>query len=73
MIQITALLPDELVASLDEAANRLHVTRTVIVRQAVEFYLDDLEDMARALEVLQDPADPVLDWSQAKRDALQIN
>ena len=70
MSQITARLPDELVASLDEAAARLRRTRAEVVRQAVEYYLEDFEDISRALEVLRDPADPLLDWEQAKRDLL---
>ncbi len=70
MSQITARLPDELVASLDQAAGILRRTRADVVRQAVEYYLDDFEDIARAIEVLRDPTDPVLDWEQAKRDLL---
>lgn len=70
MSQITARLPDELVASLDEAAARLRRTRAEVVRQAIEYYLEDFEDISRAVEVLRDPADPVLDWEQAKRDLL---
>lgn len=71
MSQITARLPDELVNSLDEAAARLRRTRAEVVRQAVEYYLDDFEDISRAIEVLRDPADPVLDWEAAKRDLLR--
>ncbi|MEF3169425.1 MAG: ribbon-helix-helix protein, CopG family [Deltaproteobacteria bacterium] len=70
MSQITARLPDELVASLDDAAARLRRTRAEVVRQAIEYYLDDFEDIARAIDVLRDPADPVLDWEQVKRDLL---
>jgi predicted DNA-binding protein len=70
MSQITARLPDELVASLDQAAGQLRRTRAEIVRQAVEYYLEDFEDISRAIEVLRDPADPVLDWEQVKRDLL---
>lgn len=70
MSQITARLPDELVASLDEAAAKLRRTRAEIVRQAVEYYLDDFEDVSCAIEVLRDPADPVLDWETVKRDLL---
>jgi predicted DNA-binding protein len=71
MSQITARLPDELVNSLDEAAAKLRRTRAEVVRQAVEYYLDDFEDISRAIEVLRDPADPVLDWDAAKRDLLR--
>ena len=70
MSQITARLPDELVAQLDEAATQLRRTRAEVVRQAVEYYLDDFEDISRAIEVLRDPADPVLDWEEVKRGLL---
>lgn len=71
MSQITARLPDELVTSLDEAAAQLRRTRAEVVRQAIEYYLDDFEDISRAIEVLRDPADAVLDWEQVKRDLLR--
>jgi hypothetical protein len=45
-------------------------TRADIVRQAIEYYLDDYEDVARAIEVLRDPADVVLDWEVVKRELL---
>ncbi len=70
MSQITARLPDELVAELDHAAKQLRRTRAELVRQAVEYYLDDFEDISRAIEVLKDPADPVLDWESARRDLI---
>jgi len=71
MSQITARLPDELVESLDQVAAQLRRTRADIVCQAVEYYLDDYEDLSRAIEVLRDPADPVLDWKAVKRDLLR--
>ncbi len=70
MAQITARLPENLVKSLDSAARQLKRTRADIVRQAVEYYLDDLEDLSRALEVLRDPSDPVLDWEKVKLELL---
>ena len=70
MSQITARLPDELVAALDQAASQLRRTRADVVRQAVEYYLDDFDDIARAIDVLQDPADPVLDWESVKRELI---
>ena len=71
MSQITARLSDELVASLDSAASKLRRTRAEVVRQALEYYLDDFEDISHAIEVLRDPADPVLDWEKVKRDLLR--
>lgn len=70
MSQITARLPDELLAKLDQAAKVLRRTRAELVRQAVEYYLDDFEDISRAIEVLRDPADPVLDWDSVRRDLI---
>jgi transposase len=70
MGQVTARLPDDLVQSIDEAARRLKRSRAEVIRQAIEYYLDDVEDLKLALEALQDPADPVLDWEEVKRDLL---
>lgn len=70
MSQITARLPDELVASLDNAAAELHRTRAEVVRQAIEYFLEDFQDISLVIQTLRDPADPVLDWEQAKRDLL---
>ncbi|MBP6057532.1 MAG: ribbon-helix-helix protein, CopG family [Nitrosomonas sp.] len=71
MSQISARLSDELVAALDEAATKLHRTRADVIRQAVEYYLDDFEDISLAVKALQDPADPILDWETAKHDLLR--
>ncbi len=73
MTQISARLPDAVVASLDAAASRLRRSRADVVRQAVEYYLDDFEDIVHALGVLQDPADPVLRWEDVKHDLLDSN
>jgi transposase len=70
MAQITARLPDELVAQIDEAATRLQRSRAQVVRQAIQYYLDDLEDLKLGMERLHDPADPVLDWSEVRRELL---
>lgn len=70
MSQITARIPDELVNSLDAAARRLRRTRAEVVRQAVEYYLDDFEDIAGGIEALRDPADPVMDWEEVRRGLL---
>ena len=70
MSQISARLPDAVVASLDAAAAKLHRSRAEIIRQAVERYLEDFDDLSVALERLRDPSDPVLDWDQVKRELL---
>ena len=70
MSQITARLPDELIASLDNAAAELRRTRAEVVRQAIEYYLEDFEDLNLALQALRDPADVVLDWEIVKNELL---
>lgn len=70
MSQITARLPDELVASIDSAAAQLRRTRAEVVRQAIEYYLEDFEDLNLALQALRDPADVVLDWESVKHELL---
>jgi RHH-type transcriptional regulator, rel operon repressor / antitoxin RelB len=70
MPQVSARLPEELVEEIDRAAGRLQRTRAELIRQAVEYYLDDVEDLHLGLERLQDPADPVLDWDEVKRGLL---
>ena len=70
MSQITARLPDELVLSLDNAATALNRTRAEVVRQAIEYYLEDFDDLNLALQALRDPADAVLDWDVVKHELL---
>lgn len=73
MGQITARLPDSVVVALDAAASRLKRSRAEIVRQAVERYLEDFDDLSVAIERLRDPNDPVLDWDQVRRELLDTD
>lgn len=68
MAQVTARMPDSLIKEIDDAARRLKRTRADLLRQAVEYYLEDLEDLTLGLERLQDPADPVLEWDEVRRE-----
>lgn len=70
MGQTTARLPDTIVDALDEAASRLKRSRAELVRQAIERYLEDFDDLSIAIERLRDPNDPVLDWDQVRRELL---
>jgi RHH-type transcriptional regulator, rel operon repressor / antitoxin RelB len=69
MIQVTARIPDPLVNELDVAATALRRSRAEVIRLAIEYYLDDFEDLRASISALHDPADPVLDW-EAVRDEL---
>ena len=70
MAQITARLPDKLVAALDETASELQKSRADVVRAAIEYYLAEYQDLALAVARLRDPGDPVLDWDQVRADLL---
>ncbi len=70
MPQVSARLTEELVRGIDEAARSLHRTRAEVIRQAIEYYLEDVVDLRAALQRLQDPADPVLDWNEVRRELL---
>ena len=66
MPQVSARFTAELVEEIDRAASRPDRTRAEVIRQAVEYYLDDFEDLQLGLERLQDPSDPILDWEDIK-------
>jgi len=70
MTQITARIPEDTVNALDRAANALNRTRADIIRQAIETYLEDFNDIALAIERLRDPADETVDWREARRALL---
>ena len=70
MMQITARVPDDLARQLDYAAAQLKRSRAQVVRQALEYYLEDLEDLRLGLQRLQDPADPILDWTDVRGELL---
>ena len=73
MYQITARVPDDLAKALDEAAAEFKRSRADIIRQALERYLEDLDDLSVALERLRDPADPVLDWDQVRHEIRNLD
>ena len=68
--QVTARLPDPVVDALDSAARQLRRSRADVIRQAVERYLEDFDDLSIAIQRLRDPGDPVLDWDRVRRELL---
>lgn len=70
MTQITARVPDELANALDAAAAQLKRSRAEVIRQALERYVEDYDDLSVAVDRLRDPSDPVLDWDEVKRELL---
>ena len=73
MAQITARVPDEVAEALDAAAAALKRSRAEVIRQALESYLEDFDDLTVALERLRDPSDPVLDWDEVRRELLDTD
>lgn len=71
MPQITARISDDLAAEIDRAAVALDRNRADVIRQALVYYLDDVEDLRLGLAALRDPADAVLDWSVVRDDLLR--
>ncbi len=71
MTQISARIPDELMAELDVAARNLKRSRAEVIRAAIEYYLHDLEDLRLGMEALSDPADPVFEWAEVRRELLR--
>ncbi len=72
-LQVTARLPDPVVAALDRAATELRRSRADVIRIAVESYLDDFDDLSVAIDRLRDPSDAVLDWDQVRRELLDTD
>ena len=73
MSQITARIPDSVLESLDHAAKTLHRTRAEIIRQAIESYLEDFDDISISLDRLRDPHDETISWEEAKRALLNTD
>ncbi len=48
-------------------------SRAEIIRQAIERYLEEFDDLSVAVERLRDPNDPVLDWDQVRREFLDTD
>lgn len=66
--QVSARLPDAMVVAIDSAASQLRRSRAEVIRLAIEHYLEDYDDLSVALDRIQDPNDPVLDWEEVRRD-----
>ena len=73
MAQITARVPDEVAVDLDVAAATLNRSGADVIRQALESYLEDFDDLTVDLERLRDPADPVLDWDEVRSELLDTD
>ena len=57
MTQITVRVPEELAEALDAAAAVLKRSRADVVRQALERYLEDFDDLSVAVERMRNPSE----------------
>jgi transposase len=70
MPYITARLSEPLIAELDRVANEVRRTRSDLVREAVERYLESLKEVREALERTDDfteREERVVDWDSLRR------
>ena len=54
-MSIAIRLPDALEQELTEVAKKMQRSKSFIVREAIEHYLDDIQDYYRGIEVLKNP------------------
>ena len=47
-----------------------HIQQAEVIRQAVERYIEDFDDLSVAIDRLRDPGDPVLDWDGVWRGSV---
>jgi RHH-type rel operon transcriptional repressor/antitoxin RelB len=71
--QVTTRLSESLLGRIDAAARKLRRTRADVIRQALDYYLEDIEDLDAGLAALRDPADPTVDWKKARARLLRAD
>jgi metal-responsive CopG/Arc/MetJ family transcriptional regulator len=67
MSYITARLADQLILELDRVANETRRTRSDLVREALERYLESIREVRQALEQNEGREDRVVDWETIRR------
>lgn len=73
MSKITAKVPDSLLKALDATAAKLEISRSALVRQALQRYLDDYDDLNVAIERLRDPTDSTMSWYEVRNALLNTS
>jgi RHH-type rel operon transcriptional repressor/antitoxin RelB len=68
MVSQTVRLPDELAQRLDAIAAATRRSKTSLVLEALERYLDEVEDLEIALSRFRDPDADWIDHDEARRE-----
>ena len=71
MHRIKADVPDELADRLDAAARTLQRSRSSIIREALESWMEEVGDVGVCAGRLGDSSDVVLDWNDVRADLLR--
>jgi metal-responsive CopG/Arc/MetJ family transcriptional regulator len=73
MTKITVKVSEQLADALNAAAEDLEISRSDLIHQALQCYLDDYHDLKLAAERLQDPDDRVMNWHEARNGLLDTS
>ena len=68
MIQITTRVSEVVAKELDEVAVHFNNNRSEVLRQAIDRFLEEVEDASISLDRLKDPDANWLDWDDVKRE-----
>jgi hypothetical protein len=66
-VELWTELPEGVAGWVADAAARFHVSRSEIIRRAVEHFLGHVEEVRGAIERRERESDPTVDWGHAKK------
>ena len=59
-----------LLKKLEVLSKRIHRPKTWLIKEAIQYYLEERADLEIALEKFSNPNTEYLDWEEAKHDIL---
>ena len=72
-VELWTQLPEDLAGWVADAASRFHVTRSEIIRRAVEHFLGHVEEVSVAVRQAESAAASTPDWGHAKHTMEKAN
>jgi predicted DNA-binding protein len=64
-------LDSELVRKLEDISTRYHESKNEILQEALQYYIEEKEDLDIAMKKLNDPSYEFIDWDTAKDELLR--